>query len=231
MSRSLQGGSPHLMLDTERLLKAGYLALCHGDTKTSLTEKGSRPRRKRLVESTYYMWPRPAWCTIWYITYLIYSTYFMLHLTQGAQDAEIQGASRHRETHRHRLASWHKTTVEKVSFKNHIFPRKDFEQKQNCAILQAFLGWEQLQRGKCKLCEFKWRGSWNQGIDCFEHQRWILIDEFPLETNAKCTTSFLPIHCKYMWPLKKMKKKHFKDLIFEQWVGCEGKSFVVVVYN
>ena len=101
----------------------------------------------------------------------------------------------------------------------------------NKTILQAFLGWEQLQGGKCKLCEFKWRGSWNQGIDCFEHQRWILIDEFPLETNAKCTTSFLPIHCKYMWPLKNMKKKHFKDLIFEQWVGCEGKSFVVVVYN
>ena len=71
MSRSLQGGSPHLMLDTERLLKAGYLALCHGDTKTSLTEKGSRPRRKRLVESTYYTWPRPAWCTIWYIIYII----------------------------------------------------------------------------------------------------------------------------------------------------------------
>ena len=36
------------MLDAERLLKAGYLALCHGDTKTSLTEKGSRPRRRRL---------------------------------------------------------------------------------------------------------------------------------------------------------------------------------------
>ena len=51
-----------------------------------------------------------------YSTHLTYSTYFMLHLTQGAQDAEIQGASRHRETHRHRLASWHKTTVEKVSF-------------------------------------------------------------------------------------------------------------------
>ena len=36
------------MLDAERLLKAGYLALCHGDTKTSLTEKGARPRRRRL---------------------------------------------------------------------------------------------------------------------------------------------------------------------------------------
>ena len=40
------------MLDAERLLKAGYLALCHGDTKTLLTEKGSRPRRKRLVVYT-----------------------------------------------------------------------------------------------------------------------------------------------------------------------------------
>merc|ERR1712228_596357 len=47
-AHDIQGGSPHLMLDTERLLKAGYLALCHGDTKTSLTEKGSRPRRKRV---------------------------------------------------------------------------------------------------------------------------------------------------------------------------------------
>ena len=59
-----------------------------------------------------------------YSTHLIYSTYFMLHLTQGAQDAEIQGASRHRETHRHRLASWHKTTVEKVSFKIIFFREK-----------------------------------------------------------------------------------------------------------
>ena len=41
------------MLDAERLLKAGYLALCHGDTKTSLTEKGSRPRRRRLVEHIF----------------------------------------------------------------------------------------------------------------------------------------------------------------------------------
>ena len=48
----------------------------------------------------------------------------MVHLTQGAQDVEIQGASRHRETHRHRLASWHKTTVEKVSFKIIYFREK-----------------------------------------------------------------------------------------------------------
>jgi len=47
-THNIQGGSPHLMLDAERLLKAGYLALCHGDTKTSLTEKGSRPRRRRV---------------------------------------------------------------------------------------------------------------------------------------------------------------------------------------
>jgi len=47
-THDIQGGAPHLMLDAERLLKAGYLALCHGDTKTSLTEKGSRPRRRRL---------------------------------------------------------------------------------------------------------------------------------------------------------------------------------------
>ena len=37
---SPQGGSLHPMLDADRLLKAGYLKLCYGDTATSITEKG-----------------------------------------------------------------------------------------------------------------------------------------------------------------------------------------------
>ena len=35
-----QGGTPHTNLDVDRLLKAGYLALSHGQTVTSLTERG-----------------------------------------------------------------------------------------------------------------------------------------------------------------------------------------------
>jgi hypothetical protein len=44
---NIKGGSPHVMLDIDRLLKAGYLALRHGETETRLTERGRRVRRKK----------------------------------------------------------------------------------------------------------------------------------------------------------------------------------------
>lgn len=39
-AHNIKGGSLHPMLDADRLLKAGYLKLCYGDTATSITEKG-----------------------------------------------------------------------------------------------------------------------------------------------------------------------------------------------
>jgi len=39
-NHNIKGGCHNIMLDGERLLKAGYMALCYGETNTSLTDKG-----------------------------------------------------------------------------------------------------------------------------------------------------------------------------------------------
>jgi len=47
---NIKGGSPHIMLDAERLLKAGYMAqvMGSGETLTNITEKGKTGRRSRV---------------------------------------------------------------------------------------------------------------------------------------------------------------------------------------
>ena len=97
------------MLDAERLLKAGYLALCHGDTKTSLTEKGLRPRRRRLVEHIFIFDHIKSNSTTSDM-----SKHCFIYLLQGAQDVESQGIGWNRKTGWDGLASHHKTSVEKV---------------------------------------------------------------------------------------------------------------------
>ena len=56
---SIGGGSQQLMLDADRLLKAGYLTLCYGETTTSITEKG-QPRRRKRVHPSFRPVPPPG---------------------------------------------------------------------------------------------------------------------------------------------------------------------------
>ena len=167
------------MLDAERLLKAGYLALCHGDTKTLLTEKGSRPRRKRLVQHT-----SPEQLTSQDLQYLVqYLTsqnlqYSMQYPTSLNITIFASGCTKCWEL-RHQLEQRNSSALACPSPQNRRregFLKTEYFQEDACVLLanflslkttkdynlliQAFIGWGQLQRRRCPIWGAKCK-QWN----------------------------------------------------------------------